>query len=71
MMSFTETLISVFIGYTVAVITQIVVFPWFDIHLSFSSNMVMASIFTFISIIRGYVIRRIFNKISLDKLKKV
>ena len=57
-----ESVVNVIAGYTTAIITQIVVFPVFGIETSTSDNMKIALIFTVISLIRSYVIRRSFNR---------
>lgn len=59
--SFIEVILGTFIGLGVAVVTQIVVFPWFGIAASIGQNLQIAGIFTVISIVRGYVVRRFFN----------
>ena len=60
--SFIESIINVTIGYGVALISQILVFPFFGIHISMESNLLIGAIFTVISIVRSYVVRRIFNR---------
>lgn len=62
-MSMIETLANVLIGYIVAVSSQLVIFPLFGIHASFTDNLVMGLWFMVISIIRGYLLRRAFNAI--------
>lgn len=61
--SFIESCINVGIGYLIALVSQIVVFPMFDIHVSLKSNMMIGAIFTVISILRSYAVRRMFNRI--------
>lgn len=60
--SLTETIISTFIGLAVSLITQIVVFPIYNLEVSFNQNIQITIIFTFVSIARGYLVRRYFNK---------
>ena len=60
-----EVTLSTFIGLVVAVLTQLIVFPLFDIHIDLDTNFLIASIFTVISIIRSYLIRRLFNHLHL------
>lgn len=59
--SFIETCINTAIGYVVALLSQLLVFPLVGIHVPFSTNLEIGAWFTVISIIRGYVIRRWFN----------
>lgn len=59
--SFIETCINTAIGYVVALISQLLVFPMVGIHVPFSTNLEIGLWFTVISVLRGYVIRRWFN----------
>jgi hypothetical protein len=59
--SLTETLAGVAIGYAVALLSQLAIFPLFDVYLPLSDNMMIGAWFTVISIIRGYYVRRFFN----------
>ena len=66
-MSLIETIVSVAIGYIVALLSQIVVFPLFDIEVSLIDNLLIGLLFTVISIIRGYFVRRLFNWIDFNR----
>ena len=57
-----EAIINVMVGYWIAVIAQAFIFPLFGVHLPFASNMAIGGIFTVISLIRSYCLRRAFNK---------
>lgn len=59
--SFTEATASVLAGYVIALATQLAVFPLFGLTASFLDNVLIAAIFTIISVIRSYMIRRIFE----------
>lgn len=59
--SFIESIANTAIGLGINVTAQHLVFPLFGIYISWHENLTIAVIFTFISILRGYVIRRIFN----------
>ena len=59
--SFIESCMNVAIGYGIALASQLLVFPWFGIHIPLSSNLAIGGIFTVISIARSYIIRRWFN----------
>lgn len=56
-----ETAASVAIGYLVALLSQLAIFPLFGIHLPLSDNLAIGLYFTAISIVRGYYVRRLFN----------
>ena len=60
--SLVEVLLNTVIGWLTAIITQIIVFPLFDIHVSFSEQIGISLIFTTIAIVRSYMIRRWFNR---------
>ena len=63
-MSMVETCANVAIGYGVALASQLVIFPMFDIHISLADNLAIGAWFTVISIVRGYAVRRFFNRAS-------
>ena len=56
-----ETIASTAIGFVVAYIATYVVMPWFGHEVTHAQNVGITSIFTVISIVRGYAIRRFFN----------
>ena len=62
-MSLVESLTNVVVGYGIAVVTQIVVFPLFGLSTTIAENMVMGAIFTVVSIVRSYSLRRLFEAI--------
>lgn len=62
-LSLVEAITNVAVGYLLAVITQIVVFPWFGIHPSLGENLAIGSIFTGISLLRSYALRRLFERL--------
>jgi hypothetical protein len=68
-MSLFEAVTNVTVGYVLAVATQIVVFPWFGLHASFGDNMGIGAVFTCISLIRGYALRRLFELIAAGNKK--
>jgi len=63
-MSFVESCANVGTGFGIAVTSQIVVFPWFGIHIPVSDTMAIGAIFTAISIARSYLVRRIFEWVT-------
>jgi hypothetical protein len=62
-LSLIEAITNVAVGYVLAVITQIVVFPWFGIHPSLGENLAIGSMFTGISLLRSYALRRLFERL--------
>jgi hypothetical protein len=63
--SLLETCMSTAIGYVVAVSAQIVVFPWFGIHVHPATNAVIGIVFTVVSVVRGFAVRRLFNHLHV------
>lgn len=62
-MSMVESIGNVVIGYLVAIASQILIFPFFGIQVSLGENLMIGLFFTVISIVRSYVLRRVFNAI--------
>jgi hypothetical protein len=65
--SLKESFTNILIGYSVSLVSQLVIFPMFGIDVPLSSNIKIGLWFTVVSIIRSYVIRRWFNKKSARK----
>jgi len=61
-MSLIEAATNVIVGYGLAVITQILIFPVFGLHATLAQNLKMGLVFTIVSIARGYVLRRLFER---------
>ena len=59
--SLAEVILNVGIGWVIALMTQLIVFPLFGIYVTVGEQLSISVIFTAVSIIRGYVIRRWFN----------
>jgi hypothetical protein len=59
--SLIEAFVNILIGYTVAILSQIVIFPWFGIHIALKDDLIIGLYFTAISIIRTYAVRRYYN----------
>ncbi|CAH8235546.1 DUF7220 family protein [Vibrio aestuarianus] len=60
--SFVESVVNVLIGYGISIVSQLVIFPLFDVHLKLEENLLIGLYFTIISIGRSYSIRRLFNR---------
>lgn len=59
-----ESCLNVAIGYGVALASQVLIFPFYGINIPISDNLVIGVWFTMISIIRSYILRRWFNKVT-------
>ena len=62
--SLTEAIINTFIGFVIAFISQLVFFPIVGIDVTLGQNLILTVLFTLVSIVRTYIIRRYFNKKS-------
>lgn len=73
--SLAEVVINVIIGWVVGLTTQLIIFPIFDIKVSFSDQFWISVVFTFVSIVRSYAIRRWFNagihKLAAEFIRKL
>jgi len=59
--SFIESAVNIFIGFLVSLVAQVAFFPFFDIRVSLSDNLMLGALFTVVSLIRSYFVRRYFN----------
>lgn len=65
LMSLVESLANVLVGYVVAVVTQMLVFPLFGLAVTVTENLLIGLIFTVVSIVRSYVLRRGFEALRV------
>ena len=59
--SMIETLVSVGIGWLIGVILNMLVLPLFDYDVNLTDGVLISIIFTAVSVVRSYVVRRFFN----------
>lgn len=64
-MSLVEAIANVAVGYGIAVVTQIMIFPIFGLHTTLAQNLQMGAVFTVVSIARSFALRRVFETIRL------
>ena len=60
--SMIEAVVNVFIGYWVAVAATQLILPMFGIPVRFDQNLAISGLFTVVSLIRSYCLRRLFNR---------
>ncbi|MBE0474896.1 hypothetical protein [Rhodoferax sp.] len=60
-MSLVEAVTNVLVGYGVAVMTQVLVFPLFGLHATLRDNLTIGLVFTAVSLLRSYLLRRAFE----------
>jgi hypothetical protein len=63
-MSMIEVATNILIGLVVSFISQVVIFKIYDIHISVVQNVEITLWFTIISIVRSYLVRRLFNSMK-------
>jgi hypothetical protein len=68
-MSLVEATANVLVGYGVAVVTQILIFPIFGLHTTLAQNLKMGAVFTVVSIARSFALRRLFEAIRVRATK--
>lgn len=60
--SIIESLIQTIVGLGTSIIIQFVLYPLLDIPVTICQNLIITFVFFTASIVRGYFIRRIFNR---------
>jgi hypothetical protein len=63
-LSLFESLFQTIVGLFISIVIQLILYPMLKIEVSFNQNLVITFVFFLASIIRGYFIRRFFNKIK-------
>lgn len=61
--SFIESVIQTIIGLGTSILIQIILYPIMGIPVTFTQNLIITLVFFIVSIIRGYFVRRIFEKL--------
>jgi len=62
--SIVEAISNTFIGMAVSFGIQLAIYPIMDIPVKLHQNFVITIVFTVASILRGYIVRRVFNKLN-------
>lgn len=57
-----EAVTNVTVGYALAVLTQVMAFPWFGLHAAPLEHLGLGAIFVGVSLARSFVLRRLFRK---------
>ena len=68
LMSLVEAIANVVVGYGIAVITQILIFPVFGLHTTLVQNLKMGGIFTIVSLARSFALRRLFEALRVRSM---
>jgi len=65
--SFLEALVNTSIGYAISILTYQLVMPLLGFKTSWSDSVILVAVFSVISIVRNYIIRRAFSRWSTAK----
>jgi len=63
-LSIIEAISNTIIGLLTSFIIQLIIYPILNIEVSINQNIIITIVFFIASIIRGYLVRRLFNKIK-------
>jgi len=66
-MSLVEAIANVAVGFGVAVVTQVLVFPLFGLQVALSENLAIGGLFAMVSVIRSYAVRRLFGAVRVHR----
>ena len=61
--SLIESIIQTIIGLGTSILIQVILYPIMGIPVTFSQNLIITLVFFTVSIVRGYFVRRIFEKL--------
>lgn len=67
--SATEAGANIAVGFTINYCANLLIFPLFGMHISPGSNFLLGLIYTAISLVRSYVLRRWFNNLKFGNSK--
>jgi hypothetical protein len=62
--SLLEALTNTAVGYGINFTANLLIFPLFGMHISVAGNLALGVIYTGISLVRSYLLRRVFNAIK-------
>jgi acetyltransferase-like isoleucine patch superfamily enzyme len=60
-----EAATNVFIGYLVSVLANVLILPLFGYNVTIGDSFAIGLAFTIVSLVRSYVLRRIFNRLDI------
>ena len=70
LMSLLESITNVVVGFAVALATQAILFPLLGWHITTGDNLLVAAIFTVVSIARSFTLRRLFEALRARGTQK-
>lgn len=70
LISLTEAVTNVVVGYGIAIATQLTVFPVFGLQPSLRENLLLGAVFTGVSLLRSYLVRRVFENCRMRRQRQ-
>jgi len=61
--SLIESIVQTVIGLCTSILIQLILYPMMGIPVTFTQNIIITLVFFVVSIIRGFIVRRIFEKL--------
>ena len=65
--SLVEATANIVVGYLLALVTQAIVFPLFGIATTLVQDSALAGVFTLVSLMRSYLLRRVFERLGRNQ----
>lgn len=62
--SLVESVTNVVVGFALSALTTAIVFPLFGYPIRWTDNLAISAIFTVVSVVRSYALRRAFNRLT-------
>lgn len=59
-----ESATGIVVGFGLAIVAQLLIFPAYGVTLPMHDNIRIARVFTSMSLLRGYVLRRVFVRVG-------
>ena len=61
--SLIETVVQTVIGLGTSILLQVILYPVMGIPVTIQQNLIITTVFFAVSIVRGYIVRRIFDEL--------
>jgi len=66
-----EAISNIILGYTLGVLSQMVIFPMYGIEVEVIQNIEIAGLFSLVSLVRSYFVRRVYNRWTEKLWRKI
>jgi len=63
-LSIIEAVTNTIVGLTTSFCIQLIIYPTLNIEVTIGQNIIITCVFFIVSILRGYLVRRLFNTIN-------